>query len=98
VIPEVAAEVARLVGQDVAVAPDGASYAIRDVAGEGAPLVGVVERRGEELWLVRPTTVRLVGPLANPRIAGPGYKVWVLGPVENGVCRARRVGVLAQAR
>lgn len=97
-IAEVAAEVARLVGQDVAVAPDGASYAIRDIAGEGAPIVGAVERRGDDLWLVGPTTVRLAGPLAHPRIAGPGYKVWVLGPVENGVCRARRLGVLAPAR
>lgn len=97
-IPEVAAEVARLVGQDVAVAPDGASYTIRDIAGEGAPLVGVVERRGDELWLVGAQPVKLVGPLAHPRIAGPGYKVWVLGPVEDGVCRPRRLGVLAPAR
>jgi len=99
VIPEIAAEVARLVGQDVAVAPDGESYAIRDVAGEGAPLVGVVERRGDALWLIGPTRVRLTGPLAHPRIAGPGYKVWVLGVVEaSGAYRVRRLGVLAAPR
>ncbi len=90
----VAAEVARLVGQDVIESRDG--YVIRDVAGEGAPLVGVVERRGAELWLVGPVTVRLSGPLAHPRIAGPGYKVWVLGDADGaGGLRARRLGVLA---
>ncbi len=92
----VAAEVARLVGQDVLVAPDGGAYQIRDVAGEGAPLVGVVERRGPELWLAGDTTVRLSGPLAHPRIAGPGYKVWVLGDLApDGSLRASRLGVLA---
>lgn len=91
---DVAAEVARLVGQDVATAPDGASYDIRDIAGEGAPLVGVVERRGEELWLVGDTTVRLCGKLAHPRIAGPGYKVWVLGDRRADGLHVRRLGVL----
>jgi hypothetical protein len=89
----VAAELARLAGQDVAVTGD--AYEIRDVAGEGAPLIGTVERRGPELWLVGATTVRLVGPLAHPRIAGPGYKVWVLGVPDGDSYRPRRLGVLA---
>jgi hypothetical protein len=90
----VAAEVARLVGQDVDVAPDGQSYTIRDIAGEGPPLVGIVERRGDELWLVGDGTVRLVGKLAHPRIAGPGYKVWVIGEVKEDGMHVRRLGVL----
>lgn len=90
---DVAAEVARLVGQEVAEVPDG--YVIRDVAGDGPPLVGVVERRGAELWLVRPSgAVRLVGKLAHPRIAGPGYKVWVVGTASGDGLQVRRLGVL----
>jgi len=80
-------------------------YVITDVAGEGRPLVGIVERRGRALWLV-PTdadagtnAVRLSGALAHPRIAGPGYKVWVVGPLEqDGSLRARRLGVLARPK
>jgi len=88
-------ETARLVGQDW-VATAGGGYDLRDVAGEGRPLVGVVERRGAELWLTGAATVRLSGPLAHPRIAGPGYKVWVLGaPAADGSYRPRRLGVLA---
>ena len=34
-------------------------------------------------------------PLAVPRIAGPGYKVWVLGRLERGALVVRRLGVLA---
>ena len=45
--PEIAGEIDRLAGQRVTVAADGQSYVIDDVAGEGAPIVGVVERRGE---------------------------------------------------
>ena len=78
-----------------------AGYVIEDVAGEGAPLVGVVEQRPGGPWLATCDGVayRLTGVLARSRIAGPGYKVWVLGTVfvqrgEN-VLRARRLGVLA---
>ncbi len=100
--PEVALEVERLAGQRVEVSDAG--YRILDVAGEGAPIVGLVERRGGALWLV-PTDadagkppVRLSGPLAVPRIAGPGYKVWVLGaPAADGSLRLRRLGVLRAA-
>jgi len=92
----VAAEIARLIGQDVSLAPDGQSYTIQDIAGEGTPLIGKIERRGETLWLVGEITIRLIGPLAHPRIAGPGYKVWVLGsPDSDGALIARRLGVLA---
>jgi hypothetical protein len=73
-----------------------AAATLRDIAGEGAPLVGTVERRGADLWLIGETTVRLSGPLAHPRLAGPGYKIWVLGSLSaDGSLRARRLGVLA---
>ena len=94
----VAAELARLDGHRVVVAPDRLSYRIVDIAGEGPPLVGVVERRGEALWLRGEDggAVRLDGPLAVPRIAGPGYKVWVVGARSPaGALIARRIGVLA---
>ena len=94
-------ETRRLVGHEVAPLAAGAGYVIEDVAGEGRPLVGVVERRGEELWLLPvdadfgAPAVRLAGKLATPRIAGPGYKVWVLGaPEPDGSLRVRRLGVL----
>lgn len=78
---------ARLVGDDVV---------IDDVAGEGKPIVGVVERRGRALWVVGDgVAVELRGPLARPRIAGPGYRVWVLGARDGDVLVARRIGVLA---
>lgn len=94
---DVAAELARLTGHRVAVSADGASYRILDVAGEGAPEVGLIERRGRALVLRRAdgSRLELAGPLAVPRIAGPGYKVWVLGRVEGASLLARRIGVLA---
>lgn len=89
-----AAEVARLEGHQVEVTDAG--YRILDVAGEGPPRVGVVERRGDALWLRDDAGAwRLVGPLAVPRIAGPGYKVWVIGETAGDTLRARRLGVLA---
>ncbi len=89
-----AREGTRLGGQHVRVCAD--AYVIDDVAGEGAPRVGRVERRGAELWLVTDElAVRLVGALATPRIAGPGYKVWVLGERSGDSLRATRIGVLA---
>ena len=82
-------------------AAHGPGYVIEDVAGEGAPVVGVVEQRSGALWLAGDDGVayRLAGVLAKPRIAGPGYKIWVIGTVivhrgEN-VLRARRLGILA---
>jgi hypothetical protein len=100
--PPVVEEIRRLVGHAVEARADG-GYVITDVAGEGRPLVGIVERRGAELWIV-PTdadegiaSLRLSGPLASPRIAGPRYKVWVLGTIEkDGSLRPRRLGVLAR--
>gem|GEM_PF-2739339 len=97
--PRVADELARLQGQRVSLAADGASYTIEDIAGEGQPMVGVIVRDDGgalALRLESGETVRLVGPLARPRIAGPGYKVWVLGDrTPAGALRARRLGVLA---
>lgn len=81
---------ARVVGDDVV---------IDDVAGEGKPLVGVVERRGRSLWLVnKETALELRGPLARPRIAGPGYRVWVIGERDGDGIVARRIGVLEPRR
>jgi len=78
---------ARVVGEDVV---------IDDVAGEGKPLVGVVERRGRALWLVGDGfAAELRGPLARPRIAGPGYRVWVIGTRDGDAVIAKRLGVLA---
>jgi len=96
--PAVAAELARLEGHRVELSAGGAPYRIVDVAGEGPPEVGIVERRGRDLWLrpFRGPARRLAGPLAVPRIAGPGYKVWVIGrPGPDGSLVARRLGVLA---
>jgi len=97
----IADELSRLEGQRVTISADGASYVIDDIAGEGKPLVGVVERRGDELWLITETdqAVRLTGVLAKPRIAGPGYKIWVLGRrTRAGDLQAHRLGVLAPPR
>ncbi len=83
----------RLQGHRAHVAGD--RLVIEDIAGEGAPLVGVIERRGDGLWIAGDGfAYRLEGPLARPRIAGPGYRVWVIGEVVDGKLRARRLGVL----
>jgi hypothetical protein len=92
----VAELLARLQGHTVRVVGD--DVVIEDVAGEGKPLVGVVERRGRALWLVgEGFAVELRGPLARPRIAGPGYRVWALGARDGDVLTVRRIGVLGRA-
>lgn len=84
----------RLVGHRVGWR-DGA-LVIDDVAGAGRPWVGVVERRGAALVLVGPDFAwPLRGPLARPRLAGPGYLVWVTGALVDGALVAKRLGVLA---
>jgi len=89
---------ARLAGHRFELAVDRRSLRIRDVAGAGAPRVGVIERDGAELVLVTAEARwRLAGPLARPRIAGPGYTVWVIGiPSEGKVPRltVQRLGIL----
>lgn len=91
---EARAIVARLAGQQVRVTPG--RVWIADVAGEGSPWVGVVERRGRALWLIgeRGEAFELRGPLARPRLAGPGYTVWVLGELDGDRMQVRRLGVL----
>ena len=71
---------------------------IDDIDGDGRPFVGQVERRGTDLWLVTAIgALRLDGPLARPRIAGPGYRVWVVGHRDGATLRAWRIGVIASA-
>ena len=90
-------EATRLEGHTVSIRRDG-GYEITDIAGEGRPIVGVVERRGKHLWVrLQNVAYRLVGPLAVARIAGPGYKVWVVGTISGETIRVRRIGVLRPA-
>jgi hypothetical protein len=85
----------RLAGQRVSLARDGHSLTIDDIAGRGPPHLGVVERRGQDLVLVtRAGAFRLRGPLARPRLAGPGYTVWVIGHLDGEDLCAQRLGVL----
>ena len=94
-----AAEVARLEGHTIEV--DSLGYSIIDIAGEGAPLVGCVRVVGQGQWqhlVLETQTQRLTlsGPLAVPRIAGPNYKVWVIGKVRNNKSiEVKRLGILA---
>ena len=95
---EVDAIAARLAGQRIEIAEDRRSIRIVDVAAEGAPRIGVIERQGRDLVLVTAEgRWRLAGPLARPRIAGPGYTVWVVGTFDEGdvaTLTARRLGIL----
>jgi hypothetical protein len=95
---EIDAIAARLAGQQIAIADDHRSIAIVDVAHEGVPRVGVVEKVDGALWLVAADgRFRLDGPLARPRIAGPGYTVWVIGSVRDAkvpTLTIRRLGIL----
>lgn len=51
-----------------------------DVAGQGRPWIGIVAVRCGHLWLdTAVVALRLTGPLARMRIAGPGYLVWAVG-------------------
>jgi hypothetical protein len=95
---EVDAIAARLDGQEIEIAADRRAIRIVDIAKEGAPRVGVIERDGRALVLVTAEgRWRLAGPLARPRIAGPGYTVWVIGTLDAGnvaTLTARRLGIL----
>ncbi len=88
-------EVNRLEGQTVEQSDEG--YQIMDIAGEGPPLVGCVRREDNSLFLETDEgRWRLTGPLALPRIAGPNYKVWVIGvPTPAMTLAAKRLGILA---
>lgn len=69
---------------------------IVDIAGAGPPWIGVVERRGQALWLVGDGVAwRLSGPLARPRLAGPGYLIWAIGAPAGDRLEVTRLGVLA---
>jgi hypothetical protein len=90
---EIPAIAARLEGQAFH-AGDGV-IVIDDIARAGRPWTGVVERRGPALWLVTALgAFELTGPLARPRIAGPGYTIWVVGRREGSRLAATRIGVL----
>ena len=106
-------ELARLPGQRVTVlGPEPASddavlvhYRIDDIAAEGKPWIGRVRVDGERLALETRggLVLPLAGPLARKRIAGPGYKLWVIGDLSANTDAAgrpaalfaRRMGVLA---
>lgn len=89
-------EVSRLVGH--VVEEKVGEYSIIDVAGEGAPIVGCVRVENDQLILESEPNqrFRLSGPLAIPRIAGPNYKVWVIGEILNSdILVVSRLGILA---
>jgi len=68
---------------------------IDDIAGAGRPYTGVVERRPDGLWLrTQLGSLKLTGPLARPRIAGPGYRIWVVGHRDGSTLAAARIGIL----
>lgn len=70
---------------------------LEDIAGLGRPWVGVVQVRCDQLWLVTALdALRLTGPLARPRLAGPGYLLWVLGRRQGPELAVARLGVLAR--
>lgn len=70
---------------------------IDDIAGLGRPWVGVVQMRCDRPWLVTALgALRLTGPLARPRLAGPGYLVWALGQRRGPELAVARLGVLAR--
>jgi hypothetical protein len=94
---ELPAIAARLAGQRFRTG-DGV-IVVDDVAGLGRPWTGVVERRDDALVLVTALgPYVLAGPLARPRIAGPGYTVWVVGERSGGTLAAARIGVLRKPR
>ncbi len=67
------------------------------VADRGRPWVGVVSARCDRLWLdTAMGSLVLTGPLARPRIAGPGYLVWALGRRRGNELMVWRAGVLAR--
>jgi hypothetical protein len=92
---QVEAEVSRLEGHELRI--ENGTYEILDIAGEGKPRVGCVYKENGGLVLVGDVfRLPLRGPLAVPRIAGPRYKVWVLGAMtDDGALWARRLGILA---
>ncbi len=70
---------------------------IDDIAGLGRPWVGVVQVRCDQLWLITALgALRLTGPLARPRLAGPGYLLWALGRRRATELAVTRLGVLAR--
>lgn len=88
-------EIARLVGHSVQRTQKG--YRILDIASEGAPLIGCIHRVGSSLLLVNADlSLRLTGALAIPRIAGPNYKVWIIGQQVGDELHATRLGILAR--
>ena len=88
-------EVDRLIGHEVTIQGDG--YSIDRIANEAKPLVGCVHRKGSQLIFRSGSQEFLLrGPLAIPRIAGPDYKIWIVGTHhQDGSLTARRLGILA---
>lgn len=94
--PLIAAMASRLAGHRFLAADH--ALILADVAGAGRPWVGVVAVRCGALWLdTAVTSLRLTGPLARPRLAGPGYLMWAIGRLSPDRSLAlHRLGVLAR--
>ncbi|MCE9577783.1 MAG: hypothetical protein K8W52_31910 [Deltaproteobacteria bacterium] len=94
---EDAAIAERLRGQRFARLPG--AIRIDDAGGDGPPWIGTVARRDRDLWLVGDGfALRLTGPLARARLAGPGYAIWVTGAITGDAIAAHRLGVLRRPR
>lgn len=99
-----APEIARLAGGTVRVvghasaehsrAFDVAEYELLEIAG-GVPLVGVLETRSGELWLVGAEHVQLLQPPAELRQM-PGARVWIVGETDGDGIRLQSYGVIAE--
>lgn len=93
---DAAAVLSRLAGHEVR--RQGDRVYLLDVEGGERPWIGVVERRGRALWIVGDDfAFELRGPLARPRLAGPGYTVWIAGRADGTRFMVRRLGVLRAA-
>lgn len=70
---------------------------LEDFAGEGRPWLGLVAFRCDQLWLETSLgPLLLTGPLARPRIAGPGYLIWATGRRTANTLELSRLGILAR--
>lgn len=72
---------------------------LEDIASLGRPWVGIVRSRCGALFLdTAVASFRLAGPLARPRLAGPGYLLWLVGTRDplTSTLTIHRLGILAR--